>query len=95
MKNKYIPKYNKHEEKFEKLKSDIEEKFQKECSFNPKINYNFSSRDRNESKEDVYKRLSTPKIVEIQKRQKENEAIELKKMSEVCTFKPKINKIVK
>jgi hypothetical protein len=92
MKNKYIPKYNKHEEKFEKLKSEIEEKFQKECSFNPKINTNFqSNKDKAESKDDLYKRLSTPKIVEIQKRQKENELIELKKLSEVCTFKPKIS----
>ena len=92
MKNKYIPKYNKQEEKLTKLKGEIEEKFKTECSFNPKINSNFlSNKDRGENKEDVFKRLSTPKIVEIQKRQKENEVIELKRLSEVCTFKPKIS----
>lgn len=91
MKNKYIPKYNKFEEKFEKIKSEIEDKFQKECSFNPKINQNFvQNKEKNESKEEVYKRLSTPKIVELHKRQKENEAVETKKMNELCTFKPKI-----
>lgn len=93
--SKYNPKYKreaKSKDKFEKIKSEVKEKFDQEHTFKPQVNYVFTVKDKyNESKEDVYKRLSTPKIVEINKRLKEKDVIESQKMSEECTFKPKIS----
>jgi len=91
----YNPKYKreKSKEKFEKLKAEVEEKFAKEHTFKPNLNYDkvFSAVDREvESREEIYKRLSTPKIVEINKRIKEKEVIDKQKMTEECTFKPNI-----
>jgi len=95
MKGKYDPKYKKEKskEKFEKLKDEIKQKFEIEHTFKPSINYNFSAvkEKTRESKDEIYKRLSTPKILEINKRQREKEQLDNLKMREECTFKPKIS----
>lgn len=95
MKGKYDPKYKKEKskEKFEKLKEEIQQKFELEHTFKPRINYNFSAAKEKsrESRDEIYKRLSTPKIVEINKRLREKEQIESLKMKEECPFKPKIS----
>ena len=92
MKNKHESKYKKEKsnEKFEKLKEEIQEKFHVEHTFKPKINYNFSRKDRQqrESKEEYYKKLSTPKTIEITKRLREKEHIDNLKMKEECPFRP-------
>jgi len=94
MKGKYDPKYKKEKskEKFEKLKEEMQQKFELEHTFKPRINYNFSAvkEKSRESKDEIYKRLSTPKILEINKRLREKEEIDNLKMKEECTFKPKI-----
>jgi hypothetical protein len=92
----YNPKYKreKSRDKFEKIKSEMEKKFEEEHSFKPNVNYAniFTAVDRSpESKEEFYKRLSTPKIVDISKKMKEKEIQEIQKQSEICTFKPNIN----
>ena len=89
----YNPKYkrDKSKEKFQKIKAEVQEKFETEHTFKPNINYAnvFTNCDKyNESKEDLYKRLSTPKIIELNKRLKEKEVEDNKKISEECTFKP-------
>lgn len=89
----YNPKY-KSKERFEKIKSEVEKKFEQEHTFKPNINYTnvFSNVEKyNESKEDVYKRLSQPKTIEINKRMKEKESADRQKMREECTFKPNAN----
>jgi len=76
MANQYNPKYReKSNEKFNRIKSEVEIKLREECSFKPKLS-DFANKmeNKNESKDDLYKRLATPKSIEIQKRQKEKEA---------------------
>jgi len=95
MKGKYDPKYKreKSKEKFEKLKEDMQQKFELDHTFKPRINYNFSARKEKsrEDRDEIYKRLSTPKIVEINKRLRDKEQFDNLKMREECTFKPKIS----
>lgn len=95
MKGKYDPKYKKEKskEKFEKLKDEMQQKFETEHTFKPRINYNFSAAKEKsrESKDEIYKRLSTPKIVEINKRLREKEQMDNLKMQEECPFTPKIS----
>lgn len=96
MKGKYDPKYKreKSKEKFEKLKDEMKQKFQMEHTFKPRINYTFSSNEKKfEPRSDIYKRLSTPKILEINKRQKEKENNDFLKMKDECTFQPNKNRI--
>lgn len=94
MKGKYDPKYKKEKskEKFEKLKEEMQNKFETEYTFKPRINYNFSAAKEKsrESRDEIYRRLSTPKIIEINKRLREKEQIDNLRMKEECTFKPKI-----
>lgn len=93
MKGKYDPKYKKEKskEKFEKLKEEIKQKFEMEHTFKPKINYNFSAKESNrEGKDDIYRRLSTPKTIEINKRLREKENVDNMKFKEECTFKPNV-----
>jgi hypothetical protein len=98
MSNQYNPKYKKQEksrEKFEKVKTEIQEKFEKEHTFQPQINYAFSTGVKekfNESKDEIYRRLSKPKIVEINKRLREKSVQDAKKLAEQCTFKPNADK---
>jgi hypothetical protein len=97
MSNLYNPKYKKEEkskEKFQKVKAELQEKFEQEYTFQPQVNYNFvMGKDKlNESKEEIYKRLSTPKIVDINKRLREKSIQDAKKLAEECTFKPNPNK---
>jgi hypothetical protein len=96
----YIPKYKrgKTKDRFEKIKAEVQEKFEKEHTFKPTINYEAVFQTAgiekyNESKEEVYKRLATPKMVEINKRMKEKENFDRRKMSEECTFKPNIKTV--
>jgi len=64
-----------------------------EHTFKPKINYNFSRKERQrESREDYFKKLSTPKTIEITKRLREKEHIDSLKMKEECPFRPNIRK---
>ncbi len=94
MKGKYDPKYKREKsmDKFIKLKEEVKQKFELEHTFKPKINYNFSAaKDKSrESRDEIYKRLSTPKIIEINKRLREKEQKDNLKMKEECTFKPMI-----
>ncbi len=78
MAKEYNPKYReKSNEKFNRLKSELEMKMREECSFTPKLSeYARNLEAKPESKEEKIKRLSTPKIVEVQKRQKMKEEIE-------------------
>jgi hypothetical protein len=99
MSKEYNPKYkrDKSKDRFEKIKAEVQEKFDKEHTFKPSVNYSnvFSGSDKvnKESKEEVYKRLSTPKSVEITKRLKEKELNERKILNEECTFKPNLCEI--
>ncbi len=94
MKNKHESKYKKEKskEKFEKLKEEIRGKFDVEHIFKPKINYNFSRKDKRkrESKEDYYKKLSTPKTIELTKRLKEKDHFDSLRIKEECPFKPNL-----
>jgi hypothetical protein len=97
MSNMYNPKYKKHEkskEKFEKIKTELQEKFDNEHTFKPQTNYNFiTNKDKyNESKDEVYKRLSVPKILEVNKRLREKSILDAKILAEQCTFKPNADK---
>jgi hypothetical protein len=83
--NKYNPKYKREgrlKEKFEKIKQEMHEKLEKECTFHPSINYDFIP-NQIESRENLFSRLSIPKMIFEQDREKE----EIDK----CTFKPHIN----
>jgi len=93
----YNPKYKRAESKskFEKIKAEVESKFEKEHTFKPQVNYSkvFSQHEKInlESKDELYNRLSTPKIVDLNKRLKEKEAQDNKKMTEECSFHPNLN----
>jgi len=78
MANQYNPKYRERSnEKFNRIKSEQEIKMREECTFKPKLSeYANKMEKKNEGKDELIKRLATPKIVEIQKRQKEKEAAE-------------------
>jgi hypothetical protein len=85
MVNKYNPKYKREgrsKEKFERLKQEMHDRFEKECTFQPKIIYDFEPR-LDESRENLFNRLSAPKMRLV--KDKEEEKVE------ECTFKPKIN----
>jgi hypothetical protein len=94
----YKPKYHREisQEKFQKIKSDIEKRFEDEHPFRPNLNYatvfNTNVERYPESKEEFFKRLSSPKTIEINKRLKEKEIKESQKFGEVCTFKPNPHK---
>jgi hypothetical protein len=96
----YNPKYkrNKSKEKFEKLKSEIKENFDKQHTFKPNVNWTniFANQPEkyNESKQELYKRLSTPKIIQLNKRQKEKDETENQKLRSECTFKPIIKPLI-
>lgn len=96
MVNKYNPKYKREDiskEKFEKIKSEVHDKFEKEHTFKPQINYQFTQQFRsNECKDELYKRLSTPKTVIINKREKEKCIQDEKKFKQECPFRPQIDK---
>lgn len=100
MTKEYNPKYkrDKSKEKFEILKAQIEEIFNQEHTFKPTTNYSnvfiALEKPNNESKEEIYKRLSAPKILELNKRLKEKEINDQKKLSEECTFKPIIKPLL-
>lgn len=93
--NKYEPKYkkSKSKDKFDKIKKEIKDKFEQEHTFTPNINYNFHStkEKNNEKQNEFYNRLSAPKTIEFNKRQKEKEHEEHKKFQSECTFQPNIN----
>jgi hypothetical protein len=91
----YKPKYHREisQEKFNKIKSDIERRFEEEHPFKPTVNYStfFTptiDKIQSENKEEFYKRLSSPKSLEINQRLKEKEMIDSKKFEVECTFKP-------
>jgi hypothetical protein len=92
--NKYNPKYkrDKSKDKFEKIKKEAQEKFEKEHTFKPNINYNFSNnRDKSdENKDEFYRRLSVPKTIQVNKRLQEKEYYDKQRMKEECTFQPNI-----
>jgi hypothetical protein len=94
--HKYNPKYKREDlskEKFEKIKSEVYEKFEKEHTFKPQINYQFTSQMRsNEGRDDFYRRLSVPKTVILNKREKEKTHLDEQKFKEECTFVPQIDK---
>jgi hypothetical protein len=94
--NKYNPKYKREDiskERFDKIKAEVYEKFEKEHTFQPQINYQFSNQMRtNESRDEFYKRLSVPKTVFQNKREKEKSQQEEQKFLEECTFKPQMDK---
>lgn len=90
---KYNPRY-KSKERFEKIKLEVEEKFASEHTFKPITNYAFENLERKrESKDEIYRRLSVPKTIEVNNRIKSKEVSEYEKMKEDCSFKPKLNKV--
>jgi hypothetical protein len=100
MVKEYNPKYkrNKSKEKFEKLKAEIKENFDKQHTFKPNVNWTniFASQPEKykENKQEIYKRLSTPKIVQLNQRQREKEELENEKLRSECTFKPIIKPLI-
>lgn len=88
-------KENKSKEKFKRLKEEVQQKFALEHPFKPRINYDFSKANltRNQgSKDDIYKRLSTPKLIQQNTRLKEREELEQKRLKEECPFQPNAHK---
>jgi len=76
-----------------KIKQEVQEKFDKEHTFKPNINYSnvFSNVEKNyESKDELYRRLATPKIVELNKKLREKEITDEQRLAEECSFKPNI-----
>jgi len=69
----------------------VQEKFNRDHPFKPKIKL-INSDCKYETSEDKYKRLSTPKSVEINRRLKKKELDDRIKLNEECTFKPYIGK---
>lgn len=94
----YKPKYHREisQDKFNKIKTEMEKRFEDEHPFRPKVNYAtvFTTNIEKypESKDEFYKRLSSPKTIEISKRLKEKELSECQKFEEECTFKPNPHK---
>jgi hypothetical protein len=83
--NKYNPKYKRegrYREKFDRLKQEMHNRFEKECTFHPNINYDFAPK-QGESRDNFFNRLSAPKM-KAEKEKDEEEPID-------CTFKPHIN----
>lgn len=92
--NRYRPKYKneKSVDRFEKIKEEVRQKFEKEHTFKPQIDYNFTNRERvDENRDELYRRLSVPKTLESNKRQILKQQQDLEKMSQECTFQPNIN----
>ena len=80
----------KNKEKFETMKKDLENKFAKEHPFKPKVNkkYNDQLKNREETEEERYNRLSRPRILEINEKKRIKDLEELKKISENNKIKP-------
>ena len=80
----------KNKEKFETMKKDLENKFAKEHPFKPKINkkYNDQLKNRGETEEERYNRLSRPRILDINEKKRIKDLEELKKISENNKIKP-------
>ena len=73
----------KNKEKFENMKKELENKFAKEHPFKPKINKNYNNLNNNvETEEERLKRLSRPKILDINEKKRLKDLEELRQMSE-------------
>jgi hypothetical protein len=101
MAKEYKPKYQREysQDKFQKIKSEIEKRFEEEHPFKPHVNYATvftpTAERYPECKEDFFKRLSSPKTIEVNKRLKEKEMNEFQKFEEECTFVPNSEKKLK
>lgn len=85
---------SKSKDKFTKLKEEIREKFKNEHTFKPNVVYTFAktkvdreSGDQNE----LYNRLSEPKVKRVNERMKKKEELENSKLKLDCPFKPTIS----
>ena len=80
----------KNKEKFETMKKDLENKFAKEHPFKPKVNkkYNEQLKNKEETEEERYNRLSRPRILDINEKKRIKDLEELKKISENNKIKP-------
>jgi hypothetical protein len=88
----YKPKFHREisQDKFQKIKGDIEKRFEVEHPFKPNLNYQ-SLFEPNiekfpESKKEFFRRLASPKTIEINKRLQEKEIIDSQKFVTECTF---------
>lgn len=85
---------SKSKEKFNKLKEEVQKNFQKEHTFQPKINYAFSktvaSREYGNN-EELISRLAQPKVLQTNERLKAKEEQERNRLQSECTFHPSIS----